>query len=261
MPIDFHDHDNANTYATRSADEGWLEQMRSLFGGDVPESVVDIGCGGGIYSRAWRELGASRVVGLDSSAQMIEDAKQASDDSAVQFSIADACSTGLDNESVDVAFSRAVVHHLDDHASAMKEAYRVVSRGGTVIVQDRTIEDVMQPTTPQHFRGHFFDEYPRLLELERKRRLGTEEFSNTIHAAGFETPEVHTFWETRRIYQNPDDLRSDLLARTGRSILHELSDNELATLTEKILAVSEHHFPLAEHDRWTMWVARKPVGD
>ena len=117
----------------------------------------------------------------------------------------------------------------------------------------------MQPTSPQHFRAHFFSEFPRLLETERRRRPETEALAITLANVGFEDPAIKTFWETRRVYQSADELRADLLARTGRSILHELSDDELGLLTETIVAASEGHFPLEERDRWTMWTATRPA--
>jgi len=257
MPIDFHDPGNAHTYAARHADPGWFTQVRDVLGGHEPGQVMDIGCGGGIYSRAWRQLGAESVTGLDFSQQMVNDAA-ATDDPAVTFVVASAYETGLAPESCDIVFSRAVVHHLDDHAAAFTEAFRILKKGGMLIVQDRTIEDVMQPASPQHIRAHFFSVFPRLLDQERARRPDTEDFRTTLRRIGFSSPSVQTFWETRRTYQSADELKQDLLARTGRSILHGLSDAELQVLTTTILESSSGQYPIDEQDRWTMWIAHKP---
>lgn len=258
MPIDFHDTANAKTYASRWAHEGWFQQMLSILGEREPGSVADVGCGGGIYSRAWRELGASQVIGIDSSIQMIEDGRAATNDPAIQFRVANAYETGIDANHCDVVFSRAVIHHLENYAAAMAEAFRIIKPGGMLIVQDRSIEDVLQPASPQHFRAHFFSLYPNLLEIERQRRPETGALSATLMRVGFESPSIATMWEARRSYQTPEELRDDIRARTGRSILHELCDDELATLTDAILAASEGHFPLEERDRWTIWSATKP---
>lgn len=259
MPIDFHAAANANTYASRNAYPDWLVHMQSLLDGRQPGTVADIGCGGGIYSRAWRTLGAETVVGLDSSAQMVADAESSSKDTAIRFAVASAYETGLADASCDVVFSRAVVHHLNDHPAAFAEAFRILRPGGMVIVQDRTIEDVLQPASPEHFRAHFFSEYPQLLEDERKRRPVTDTFRTVLIEAGFAQLMLETFWETRQTYHTPEELRTDLLARTGRSILHNLTDSELASLTEAILQASGDNFPLEERDRWTMWAAIKPA--
>lgn len=257
--IDFHDSANANTYASRKAHPDWFTHVQSVLDGRQPGTVADVGCGGGIYSRAWSELGAESVIGLDSSAQMIADARAATNDESVRFSVSDASKTALEASSCDIVFSRAVVHHLDDHQAAMNEAIRILKPGGRIIVQDRTIEDVMQPSSPRHFRAHFFEAYPRLLDDERRRRPGTEEFQSVLAAAGFGETDVRTLWETRQVYQDAENLRADLLSRTGRSILHNLNDAELASLAETILEASAGHFPLEEQDRWTMWTAVKPI--
>lgn len=258
MPIDFHHERNTNTYASRGADESWLRQMQALFDGSPIGRVADIGCGGGIYSRAWKSLGATSVVGLDSSPQMVADATAITDDAAISFAVASAYEIGMPDSSCDIVFSRAVIHHLEDHTAAFTEAFRVLAPGGMVIVQDRTIEDVLQPASANHIRAHFFTAFPRLLEEERRRRPETEGFSSVLVSTGFEAPVTESFWETRKIYNSPEELRADLLARTGRSILHDLNDRELASLTDTILDASDGHYPLEERDRWTMWVARKP---
>lgn len=259
MPIDFHDSANANTYASREAHAEWSARMRSVLHSRLPGVVADVGCGGGIYSRAWRALGAHAVIGIDSSEQMVEDARKSTNDEAIRFAVADAYDTGLIDASCEIVFSRAVVHHLSNHNAAMTEAFRTLKPGGMVVVQDRSLEDVLQPASARHFRAHFFSRFPRLLEIERRRRPGTGAFMETLASSGFENVSSTTLWETRRSYQSAEELREDLMARTGRSILHELSDDELASLTTTILTASEGHFPLEERDRWTIWSAMKPA--
>src|SRR5688500_8518121 len=74
MPIDFSDPANRRTYSGRTADATWADLVRRLVD---PEGavVVDVGCGGGTYTRAWSELGAARVVGVDSSAPVLDSAR------------------------------------------------------------------------------------------------------------------------------------------------------------------------------------------
>lgn len=52
MPINFNDEQNEFTYTGRFADESWKDAIVSLI---VPNGlrIADVGCGGGIYSRAW----------------------------------------------------------------------------------------------------------------------------------------------------------------------------------------------------------------
>ncbi|MFD1773038.1 hypothetical protein [Paenibacillus rhizophilus] len=57
MPIDFHDHNNQSTYASREAEARWvqtIEQHVRLQG----MRVLDLGCGCGIYTKALALSGA-----------------------------------------------------------------------------------------------------------------------------------------------------------------------------------------------------------
>ena len=63
-------------------------------------------------------------------------------------------------------------------------------------------------------------------------------------------------WETRQIYKDVEELAQDILQRTGRSILHDLTDIELqelvATMRERL---KDHQGEIVEQDRWTVWSA------
>jgi 2-polyprenyl-3-methyl-5-hydroxy-6-metoxy-1,4-benzoquinol methylase len=56
MPIDFFVDKNRYTYADRNADNGWDATIVDWVD-PAGRRVVDVGCGGGIYSLAWHELG------------------------------------------------------------------------------------------------------------------------------------------------------------------------------------------------------------
>jgi 2-polyprenyl-3-methyl-5-hydroxy-6-metoxy-1,4-benzoquinol methylase len=75
MPINFHDDKNRMTYTTRDADEFWvslIEKNVEVTG----KQVIDIGCGGGIYSKSFLNMGASHVIGVDFSEEMFRGASQ-----------------------------------------------------------------------------------------------------------------------------------------------------------------------------------------
>lgn len=262
MAIDFHSSTNAGTYATRTASDTWVSQVCSIIS---PKGlyVADIGCGGGIYSTALAQMGADFVQGIDFSAQMVEDASARAKSlklSNVSFLQAEACNTGLPQHTVDLVLQRALIHHLPSPADAFTEAHRILRPGGTLLVQDRMMEDVLMPSSPQHFRGYFFEAFPELLEVERRRRPKQETVTEALKDAGFNVEGIEQFTEERRVYADCAEITSDLLARTGRSLLHELSDDELAVLTDRICyeigASSQGGFPIKEVDYWTVWHAR-----
>lgn len=252
--IDFHSEVNRGTYAQREPDSSWADAMSSLVD-PAGVRVADIGCGGGIYSRAWRNLGALDVVGVDFSAQMVADAQGlAAGLPGLSFRQGDAAATGLDAASRDLVFERALIHHLKSYEPAFAEARRVLAPGGRLIVQDRTPDDVRLPGSRDHLRGWFFERFPKLLAIEAKRRPTSEAVVLALRSAGFSAIQCRRLWEVRRTYATVDELERDLAARTGRSILHVLVDDELRDLVAFIRA----HIgppPIVEKDRWTIWSA------
>lgn len=259
MPIDFTSPSNHNTYALRTADASWKKAITDLID-PVGLRVADVGCGGGIYSTSWLDLGAESVAGIDSSRQMIEDAiARADEDPGLCFTVADAAATGLPEGSIDLVFQRALVHHLGDLRPVFNEAWKMLAPGGTLIIQDRTMNDVLQPGSRQHIRGYFFELYPRLVDFETARRPNADSIDTAVRAAGFVDVRTSAVPERRRAYDTFDDLAGNLKARTGRSILHELSDHELLDLIDFIGHKIGAEGGIDEIDYWTVWVATKPA--
>lgn len=259
MAINFNDPATRNTYALRTADHSWKASILEIMNPHGTR-VADIGCGGGIYSTGWLELGADSVVGVDFSEQMIQAAETRCDERPnLSFVVADAATTGLPSDSCDVVFQRALIHHLTDLEAVFKEAMRLLVPGGTLIIQDRTMDDVLRPGTSDHLRGYFFEAFPRLLAFEEQRRPRRTMVTTLLRSVGYESVKESTLPERRKSYPDIVSLQRDLEARIGRSILHELSDAELTTLIDYISAKVSQTAPLDEIDYWTVWSAIKPT--
>lgn len=100
---------------------------------DSPRSVIDVGCGPGNSTAllAGRWPGAA-VVGMDSSAAMVERARQALPD--VRFVEADLRDWSPDDP-VDVVFSNATLQWLDDHPTVFARLLSWLAPGGVLAVQ------------------------------------------------------------------------------------------------------------------------------
>lgn len=260
MTINFHDEKNKTAYSGRSADKTWLEAMRAIID-PAGKRVVDVGSGGGIYSRAWLELGAKSVVGVDFSHAMLETARsQATEQDALSFVHGDALRTGLPEASADIVFARALIHHLTDLDGFFAEVCRLLVPGGVAIVQDRTMEDVMVPGSPRHIRGYFFEVFPHLLEKEKGRRPENSQVQDAMEQHGLTALECRRLLETRRRYRDWGELEADLRARTGRSILHALTDSELDELISVMRQQLGGHTEILEQDRWSIWIGKRDGG-
>lgn len=256
MAIDFHNDVNRYTYSGRRADVSWRDAMEGLLGPATGLDVVDIGCGGGTYSHAWLDMGARTVIGVDSSRPILSAAIEAAKDRPeLTFMVGDACATGLADDSADLVFARALIHHLPDPAAAAAEAHRLLRPGGTYLVQDRTVEDVRLPGKAGHPRGWFFDAFPRLMGTELARRPTMEAQSAAMHAGGFAGAAAQQLWERRRLHTSRAEFLAEISARTGRSLLHDLDEGELAMLVT-FLSDRLPDGPVSESDRWTLWSAQ-----
>jgi ubiquinone/menaquinone biosynthesis C-methylase UbiE len=256
VSIDFHDDANRRTYSGREADASWREAVLGLVK-PVSADVVDIGCGGGTYTRAWHDLGAATVTGVDFSGPILDAARESHGDlTGVGFHSGEATATGLPDASADIVFERALIHHVPDLAAVAVEAARLLRPGGVLLIQDRTPEDVAQAGAPSHPRGWLFDVFPRLLEVEKGRRRSVPTVSDELTSAGFAEVSATSLWETRRRYADREEYLAEIATRTGRSILHELSDAELSRLVDELRRRIPEG-PLVEEDRWTLWRAAR----
>ncbi|CAM4111126.1 SAM-dependent methyltransferase [Bacillus manliponensis] len=257
MAINFHDHNNKYTYSHRQADSTWRSAIKTIVN-VKGKKILDVGCGGGIYTKELTHMGASEVIGFDFSKEILEAAREnCAHLQNVSFVQGDAHNINFPNETFDIVISRAVVHHLKNVSLFLQEAYRILKHDGVLILQDRTIEDCTLPGNPDHIRGYFFSCYPKLIPTEKERRPTTQQLQHELENTGFQTSSIHTLWETRKIHSSTKALLQDLSPRTGRSILHELSDEELSHLLHHIhveLGDKEH---IVERDRWTIWVGYK----
>ncbi|UOQ84392.1 class I SAM-dependent methyltransferase [Gracilibacillus salinarum] len=260
MGINFHNQANRTSYTTRTADQSWLELLKKIVPFENVSQALDIGCGGGIYSKALSDLGATSVTALDFSEAILEGAKEnCRDYHNISFAYGTAYETALESNSFDLLLQRALIHHIKDLDTCFHEAFRLIQDNGHIVVQDRTPEDCLLEGDNSHVRGYFFECFPRLIETEASRRYKSHVVMDALKEAGFKNIKVMQLWETRKVYQQKKQLLHDISERTGRSILHELDDQELQLLINHIddSLLDSTNTPIIEKDRWTIWVAEK----
>jgi SAM-dependent methyltransferase len=102
------------------------------------QSVLDVGCGSGDDLRALAELvgPTGRVVGVDSSTEMLTQARERTRGLPVDVRPGDAQRLDLPDGSFDGCRADRVFQHLQDPRQAMRELVRVARPGGRVAVVD-----------------------------------------------------------------------------------------------------------------------------
>ena len=258
LGIDFHNEKNRYSYSTRKADSSWIHAMEELVNFNNIPKALDIGCGGGIYSKALSDMGVMSVTGVDYSEEILKAARENCNEYPnISFKLGNALQTDLESNEYNLILERALIHHIQDMQLCFKEAYRLLMDNGVYIIQDRTPEDCLLKGDESHIRGYFFEQFPKLIEQETKRRYSSEFVINTLKESGFREIQEIKLWEIRKEYPNKEQLLKDLSERTGRSILHELTDQELHLLINYIDEKISTERTIVEKDRWTIWKAVK----
>ncbi len=245
----------SRAYSDRDADTSWERWCKKEIA-PVGKDVIDLGCGGGIYVRGFLACGAHGVIGVDSSKPYIKEAQQACPQA--QFINASCMDTGLDSQCADVVFERAVIHHLT-HGELIANAVeirRLLKADGIAYIQDRTQEDVLAADPQYWIRRELLEMYPSLLAFEAKRRPKTEDYCAILKDCGFSNVDVLTFAETRKVYDSADALAQELRQRKGKSILYQLTDDELDAYVERVISQCPEG-EVVERDQWTIWRARR----
>jgi 2-polyprenyl-3-methyl-5-hydroxy-6-metoxy-1,4-benzoquinol methylase len=162
-----------------------LEYSYHLLGDIQNKTVLDYGCGAGENSLLLAARGA-RVTGIDISPQLIEIAKRRLELNgfSAQFHVTSGYDTGLPDNSVDVIFCMAILHHMD-LALARREILRLLKADGFLIVRepvrDSWIYGFLRGCIPysEHRNSEFerplkkkeLDAFAEGLQCEAKRRF------------------------------------------------------------------------------------------
>lgn len=103
--------------------------------GDVSGlSVLDAGCGPGLYAAELLDQGA-QVTGCDQSGEMIRLARERLGERAdLRVHDLDEPLTWLADDSVDLAVMALVLHHLSDPVATLREMRRVLRPGGALVL-------------------------------------------------------------------------------------------------------------------------------
>ena len=103
---------------------------------NTPHAVLDLGCGPGNSSRVLaRRFPGARILGIDSSPEMIDTARGNQPD--LDFALCDAGKDlpNLGHGSFDVVFSNACVQWIPDHPGLLRDMLSLLRPGGVLAVQ------------------------------------------------------------------------------------------------------------------------------
>ena len=234
---------NPAQYAANSAvQQSWAREVIARLHLRGNEHILDVGCGDGkVTAEIARAVPKGKVLGVDASPEMIAFAQKSFPNSKnpnLQFQICDARKIDRLGGSVDIVFSNAALHWVDDHEAVVRGAAAILKAGGRLMVScggRGNAHDVFLALRPEmrlqrwreYFRKmpipYFFhspEDYKkwlprhgfmtRALELAPKDAVyGSEE--------GFKTW-LRTTW-LPYVQRIPENLREDFIAHVARRYL------------------------------------------
>ena len=130
---------------------------------DTAHTILDMGCGTGAAARAIarRKGFAGRVTGIDISAGLVQIAQRISETEGVneqiQFVVGDTTRLDVPDEAFDAVVAHTVLSHVGDPLIVVREAARVLRRGGRIGIFDGDYASITFGH-PNPAKGQYYDE-------------------------------------------------------------------------------------------------------
>lgn len=117
---------NANELIEIPIMKGMLPEIKG-------KKVLDLGCGDGCMSRYFAEKGASQVLALDISENMIAEAEKQTTYSNVKYDIMAMEDLNKIQDKFDIVFSSLAFHYIEDFGKLMNDISNLLNKGGILI--------------------------------------------------------------------------------------------------------------------------------
>ena len=193
----------------------WMDTIASQLNTENINSIIDLGCGTGRFTKALSDKFNCKVTGVDPSVKMLSVAKETVLSPQVQFIQGDTGKIPAENSSTSMVFLSQVYHHLNDLNAFIKEVSRVLADGGFVCIRNSTVDDMDSYLYPKFF--------PKAYEIDMKRLPVRNEIVKLFEKNNFRTtycnPVRQAFAENHMEYYSKISLR-------GCSDLAAISDDE-----------------------------------
>ncbi|MDE2221656.1 MAG: class I SAM-dependent methyltransferase [Candidatus Omnitrophica bacterium] len=126
------DYDSLTAYGYQSIIKAFRRCLGPTW--EQVRTAADLGCGTGSFTRRFFENKAANVVGIDISRQAIHRAQAKKD--GIHYLVSDISKTGLKSGSMDLVIFSGVLHHFPDTGPCLREAYRILKKGGALLSYD-----------------------------------------------------------------------------------------------------------------------------
>ncbi len=192
----------AKTYESSYVKKRWdypiLQKYLKYF---KPESIVlDLGCGTGATSYFYAKNGFD-VISSDLSTAHLQNVKGRDIKTLLIRSIAE--KIPLKDNSVSQVVCSGSIHHFDNKKKSLEEIYRVLKKGGKLLVIENNNESLHKSLIPKFLRDfmqpHFKKKYGESIHEEESRDhdMKIKDFRKLFANAPFKSCSVQTFYFAR----------------------------------------------------------------
>ena len=110
-----------------------IPELFELIGNPNNLTILDLGCGAGGHDQYLIENGAKRVVGIDISNNMINEARKNTNDDRIEYKVMSMNDIDLLDEKFDLVVSSLAIHYIEDYDSLCKKVYHLLNKGGRFV--------------------------------------------------------------------------------------------------------------------------------
>lgn len=212
--------------------------------------VLEVGCGTGRWTAELARAGCD-VSGIDPSAEMLA---RASSRVAADLRQGSAEALPWAADCFDAVFYINSLHHISAPEDALREAFRVLRRGGTLL-------SVGLDPHEKRGRWYVYEFFPETVSLDLARFPSVDRRLGWMHAAGFTDVSVRVTECLQSSASLAEALQSGILQQSFTSQLTALSAAEYAAGMDRIRTAAADDESLRLQVDLTLYatVARKPL--
>jgi trans-aconitate 2-methyltransferase len=213
-----------------------------------PSIVVDLGCGPGKLTAGLRKRWpGARIIGIDSSEEMIEHARLHAACDRLEFSVGDVLTWWVP-EPADLMLSNACFHWIDDHCTLFNHLLPQLAEGGTLAFQvpanhGEPSHTILGELCSSRWWRDLLDGLPRTGVHEPQwylEEFGARDFDATIWQA--------TYFH---VLEGRDPVLEWVLGTTLRPVLERLQKDQLAGFLDEYGSLLREAYPA--HDGKTVF--------
>lgn len=162
----------------------WIEEIKLMLPRKKFNRALDLGCGTVEFYELVKDYMKSKYIGLDLSADMLEFGRKKYN--KIKLIQGDAENLPFRKNSFDFVIGRGIIHHLPNSLKGMEEVYRVVRKGGYVLISEPHSNRVLSIFRKVYYRfsSHFSEVHKSFLE---------EEILSLFENVGFKIKKIK-FW-------------------------------------------------------------------